>query len=835
MNKPVIYSVGILGAAALLLETTLTRYLAVAQFYHFAFLVISLSLLGFGASGTLLSISKRLRSTPLDKLLPFSCLGFTLALVVTTTVLNYLPFDSFSIAWDQRQFLYLGLYYLAMSLPFLIAGIGIGAAISSSTFESHIVYAANLIGSAIGVILALAVGEVAGIPGAILTSAILVLVGFLIFPRMRASKIGKLAMIACSLATIAVGISIGANNMLDSPLLITISPYKQLSLQLQVPGARRIYGSWNAISRVDLLANVGTHKLPGLSYAVDSDLPEQYALTIDADDTLAVPIIGSSGFPAAGYLPEHIAFLLKPRGNVLIVDLGGGLPIQQAKWGDAGQIVALYENQLIFEILSNTPESSALVNDPGFIYIRAPIRGYLIRSPKHYAVIFLPLNNNFRPVSNGAYSLSENYHFTIEMFSQMTNLLDENGMIVFSRWLQTPPSESLRSLTTISQALRRSGITDPEQKIAAYRGIQTMTFLIKPSGWEPDELGALREFTNSRKFDLVWAPDIQETEVNIHNKLPEPFYYQSFQSYLDSENPTEFIAAYPYAISPPVDNRPFFFHFFKWEQTPEILGAFGKTWQPFGGSGYFVLIILLGLVLAMSLLLIILPLVVAKMTRGRKTSQGKAIEAANIRNHQPRFHIDVFLYFALIGTGYLFIEIALFQKYILLFGNPPYSFSIVVATILLFSGLGSLLSHKASRVGLTIFIPLVLLAVFLPIISQFVLDQALGWSITGQILIILVYLAPLAFLMGYPFPLGISYQERIDPNIIPWTWAINGCASVIASVLATLIALDYGFNRVIWLGAICYIGAMLIFIAWTRNRDQVQISLPSTNASKTYS
>ncbi len=833
MNKPVIYSVGILGAATLLLESTLTRYLAVAQYYHFAFLVISLSLLGFGASGSLLSISQRLRNTPLNDLLAISSLGFSFTLAVTYLILNFLPFDSFSIAWDRRQFLLLGLYYLAMSLPFLLAGIGIGAAISAATVDSHIVYAANLIGSAAGVVIALGIGEIAGVSGAILACAILGLVGYMLFPRARASKTGKLVIVLLCLGLFVGGLLIGADSMQNSPLLMAISPYKQLSLQLQLPGARRIFGGWNAISRVDLLADVSTHKLPGLSYTVAIDLPEEYALTLDADETFAVPINADIGFRAAEYLPEHIAFQLQSLQNALILDLGGGLPIHQAVQGNTRQIEAIYENRLIIEALSKIPENAVLLNNPAVNYVRAPIRGYLAFSTERFAVIYLPLNDNFRPVTNGAYSLSENYHFTIEMFVQMINQLDENGIIVFSRWLQTPPSESLRALTTIAQALRLQGITEPDQVIIAYRSIQTMTYLIKPSGWNQDELIALREFTNSRKFDLVWLPDIQETEVNIHNKLPGPVYYQTFRAYLESDNPSKFIADYPYSISPPTDNRPFFFHFFKWEQTPEILASFGKTWQPFGGSGYFVLIILLGLVLAMSLFLIILPLVVARISNQRKTSQNKVSEISNDRNQMPRFQVEVLLYFALIGIGYLFVEIALFQKFILLFGYPAYSFAIVVATILLFSGLGSFFSHISSRVSTSVYIPLVLVVGFSPLVSQVVLNQALGWSLPGRILIVFVSLAPLAFFMGYPFPLGISCVEGINSKIIPWAWAVNGCASVVASVIAALIALDYGFNEVIWLGAVCYLGAMIIFILWSRRGWLNQSSIPGFNATKT--
>ncbi len=174
LSRGLFYSVGALAGAALMLESTLTRMLAVAQYYHFAFLVISLALLGFGASGSILTLfpswmTKQYndgRPSGIDRIVNIAGAGFAASLAAAYLVINWLPFDSYSIAWDRVQVLYFVLYYLALTLPFLFAGLGIGAVLSSSPGINHRVYAVNLLGSAFGILLGLIVMQMAGVPGA---------------------------------------------------------------------------------------------------------------------------------------------------------------------------------------------------------------------------------------------------------------------------------------------------------------------------------------------------------------------------------------------------------------------------------------------------------------------------------------------------------------------------------------------------------------------------------------------------------------------------------------------------------------------------------------------
>jgi hypothetical protein len=212
--------------------------------------------------------------------------------------------------------------------------------------------------------------------------------------------------------------------------------------------------------------------------------------------------------------------------------------------------------------------------------------------------------------------------------------------LVITRWLQTPPTEDIRTLATIEVALAARGIEIPGTHIAAFRELRTITFVVSNQPLAAADLAAIRAFVDSRGYDLVWLPGISPQEVNLHNRLPEPIYYQAASALL--ADPREFIQRYEFDIRPPTDNRPFFFHFFRWAQTPEILAEIGHTWQPFGGSGYFVLVALLILVVVFALVLILGPLAV------RQPSAALVTAPVDIR-------LRTLVYFSMLGLGFLYL------------------------------------------------------------------------------------------------------------------------------------------------------------------------------------
>ena len=599
MNNRNMLAVAALAAATLCLESTLIRLLAVAQFYHFAFLVISLALLGFAASGSLLSLSPRLRAAPIPALLAACGAAFALSVLAAFLAINWLPFDSFTLFIDRRQIAIFILYYLALSLPFLCSGLGIGAALASAREGSHAVYAANLFGSAGGVLLAPLLLNLAGVPGALIGSALL---GSLPALAGRAStplQVGWPRRVATIFLVIGLPLLVWlatGNAEWRAPLGLVISPYKSLSYARLYPGAQQLLGRWNAVSRLDLMAGAGTRTLPGLSYTYPQIPPEQLGLSIDADNLSPVTLSTPEDFPAAAYLPEAPAFELRQGRRVLVLEPAGGLGVLQALAGGAGQVTAVLPNPLIARALARAAPQADPYLDPGVDLQTATGRVFLEQDSEQYGLIYLPLTDAYYPVTSGAYSLHESYSLTVEMFTRALSRLEPDGILVATRWLQTPPSESLRLFATLAEALEEIGVPEPGQSLFATRGVQTITAFVQPDGWSPAELAALRSFAAERRYDLVWAPDIQPDETNRYNRLPAAEDYLALKALLETPDRESFYASYPLDVRPASDDHPFFFHFFTWRQIPEILSGLGRTWQPFGGSGFLVLFGLLVLV-----------------------------------------------------------------------------------------------------------------------------------------------------------------------------------------------------------------------------------------------
>jgi hypothetical protein len=360
--------------------------------------------------------------------------------------------------------------------------------------------------------------------------------------------------------------------------------------------------------------------------------------------------------------------------------------------------------------------------------------------------------------------------------------------------------------------------------MVAFRGFNTATVLLKNGAFTPDELSAIRTFLAERAFDLTYAPDVQPEETNRYNILPESKYYQTYTTLLHAKPRETFYDDYDYDVRPPTDDHPFFGHYFKWAQTSQVLAEFGKAWQPFGGAGYFVVVALLLLAILLAVALILLPVAIWKRAN---------------RNAASPFPLRNLLYFGLLGFAFLFVEIPLLQRFILYLGYPAYAVTVVLFSLLFFSGWGSRWSDRIPlRLSLATLVVLILIA---PLLLPRFFAWTLGLPLTIRLGLTALVLSPLGLLMGVPFPAGIRLMKRVqargvvlsdqstDPEdeaqggSIPWIWAVNGAASVIASILSALLALTFGFSWVLRLGALCYAGAWITVLARPdvlRRRDQ---------------
>jgi hypothetical protein len=525
MFSRTIFGVAALATATLLLESVLTRFLAVAQHYHFAFLVVSLALLGFGASGSILALFPHLHSKVnstghvtrkrSERLILFACLAFSISVGLAYFVVNIIPFDSYSIAWERRQLLYFVLYFLVLTLPFLFAGLGIGAALLANAGRSHIVYAANLIGSGIGAVLALGALWLAGVPGGMLVSALVALLAAYQMITVKRQKGNHLVLAAVVLVGTLIFIGMTAVNISNrSPIGLTVSPYKGLAQALRYPGSDLIFSRWNAISRVDVIADAGIRMLPGLSYTYRGIPPPQYGISVDADSLQPINLIEPEEFGAANFMAESIAFELRRDGQVLVLEPGGGLGVLQALTGGTEEVTSVISNPLVRQGVRVTSPQTDIFSHPGVRVVYETVRVFLQRDRNFYDLVYLPLTDTYRPVTSGAYSLTETYDLTVTACEGMLARLSSEGILVSTRWLQVPPSESIRFIATIVTALEKGSIVQPEDALVAFRGIQTMTVLVKPNGWHESELMIVREFAQNRHYDLVWAPDILPEETN---------------------------------------------------------------------------------------------------------------------------------------------------------------------------------------------------------------------------------------------------------------------------------------------------------------------------------
>ncbi|MBE7552944.1 MAG: hypothetical protein HS126_17875 [Anaerolineales bacterium] len=840
----------LISAATLAFQVTLTRFFALAQGHHLAFMAVSLALLGAGASGTFLSL-KPSAASRWQRTVTTGAALFTLSLPAAYLAINYLPFDAYRLALERSQLAWLALYYLALTTPFFFSGLVVGATLAARPERAGSLYAANLLGSGLGPPLALVSLATVGGPGTVFLCALL---GWLATLTCQGSGFGRQGLEIEQwpantkpsnperISTLyalrltppsrfilypAITILLLVLTFYPPPFFdVRLTPYKSLSQALLYPGSEIIFQQWNAFSRIDVIRSAGIRSAPGLSFAYSGELPPQLGLLVDGDNLS--PITRPTQPTFTPYLPLALAFELRPAADTLILEPGGGLAVLTALQSGAGAVTVVQSNHTVVEALNHNfagftgntygdPRVTLTVDDP---------RSFLRRTSRQFDLIIWPLTDSFRPVTAGAYTLNEDYRYTVESFADALDHLSPNGLLVMERWLQLPPSESLRLWGTAIAALHQSGDRPEEQQLLALRTLQTSLIGVARSPLSGEDLTRIRQFSEQRQFDLIWLPGLHPEETNHFSIVPGDPYYHTFAELLRASDPAAFFVTYPYAVAPPTDDHPFFFHFFKWQQIPEILQSLGWSWQPFGGSGYLVLVVLLALVVVLSAGLILLPLLWKKDEGGTPwRGQGTKAEERKISSFTPALRAGAsvlhpssfFFYFALLGLGFLFVEIPLLQRFILYLGQPAYAFAAVTSTLLVAAGIGS--GYLSPRLPLRLALLLItLLVIIYPFLLPPLFDATLKFPFAGRVAITAVALFPLGVLLGIPFPGGLRRVAQYSPGLVPWLWAVNGCASVISAVLAAMLALTWGFAVVLWGAALAYGLAGLVILPGIRGR-----------------
>ncbi len=794
-------SIGLLSAAALGYEVLLMRIFSIIQWHHFAYMIISLALMGYGFSGTFLSLLQRWLVRRYTHVYFANLVLFGLTVILCFILAQSISFNPEEILWDYHQLLGLVIIYLLLSLPFFFAANAIG--LSMMTYHHHVsrIYAFDLFGAGIG-------------------SLGIILLLFAAFPPMALTILGILGFVAALIALWELRLAArlplsGILIVLLLPLTylgtqteLAISPYKALNQLLRITGTQIIKERSSPLGLVSVVksSQIPLRHAPGLSLNATSEPPPQLALFTDAEAMTA--ITEYHGQPEkldyldqlTSAMPYH---LYRPE-RVLILGAGGGSEVLQALYHKVPRIDAVELNPDIVELVRDDfgEFSGHLYRQKSVNLHIAEARGYLTDNNESFDLIQIAQLDSFNASSAGLYALNESYLYTVEAMQIYLSHLKANGYLSISRWIKMPPRDTLKLFATAVAAMKQAGIDNIEQRLLLIRGWQTSTLLIKNGAISGAEINALRQFCGSRSFDLAYYPGIRESEANRYNILKQPYFYLGASAFL-GKDPPGFIERYKFNLSPATDDRPYFFQFFKWSALPEILVLRGQGGMPLLEWGYLLLLATLIQALAASLVLIILPLWFFRKTEKKQIGQVK-------RSH-------IFVYFSALGLAFLFMEITYMQKFILFLHHPLYAASVVLTAFLIFAGIGSgwLQRRQHHRSNHTALLYPVSGIVILGTAYLFLLDPLFEHLMTLpiylKILISILLIAPLAFCMGIPFPLAILHLGQLSPAQIPWAWGINGCASVISAVLATLLAIHFGFTFVIVVALLLYILVLFSF------------------------
>ena len=782
----IFFFVGLCSFSTLAYEIVLTRIFSISLWYHFAFMIVSIAMLGLGASGTILSLFPRFRH-PAHLGSYGLALGATLS--TSTLIANQIPFDPVALSWSGFQITYIGLYYLVLAVPFFMTGLIIATALSSLSQQSGLVYGADLLGAGLGSLGVLGLMTLVSPERLVFVLSMVALGACFILPG-RTTRV-----LALGLMLLNLGMLI----LLPEFVRIRMSPYKGLQVALRYPGAERLGTYDSPFSRIDFFRSPAVRFAPGLSLIYIEPLPEQIGVSIDGGEINAITSVrdpASMGF--LSYLPAALAYEIRKREDVLVLDPQGGLHVLVAEHYGARNIDKVESTPFLTERIARDMGSFS-----GEIYSKQTWSGlgrsWLRSQQRKFDLIELSF---LRPIPSGSFSISEDYRFTVEAFEIYLHSLKPDGVLSINLFLLPPPRTEWRLLATLVTAMEGLGLPEPERRIATIRSWGSLCIIAKRSPWSPGDVEAIREFSRRRKFDLVHCPGVKEEETNIHVRMPSNEYFEGFQNLLNPDTRGNFIKSYLFDIEPVYDQNPFFNYYLKLENLLQIYHRMGEKWQFFIEEGYLLPVAFVQ-VLLLSSVLILLPALFGK----KGVSDGCPAYSLGFARQ-----LLVLSLFACLGIGFMFVEIALIQKMILPLEHPSYAVATVLTSLLLGSGMGSLLSqwvrHLRTRwIAAAIAGLIVLASIVLPHFSELIATV----SFPLRILFVCFLLFIVGLPMGIPFPLALKTLGENHGRLIPWAWAVNGCVSVLAPLLAIMLAMAVGFQIVLWAGAGAYLLGFAIF------------------------
>jgi hypothetical protein len=780
--------VGLASFSTIALELMLTRIFSVTMYYHFAFMVISIAMLGLSVSGVAIYLFPGLfrdrRAPALASL--FMLLFCGLCVWTLRTALA----NPISLAHWRSNLGTLGLLYLTAGLTLLSSGFAISLAIASAKERIGMVYAFDLVGAALGCVFVIPTVSGFGAPGAILACAAVGAIAALLF-----------ALSAGDTASLPVKATLAGASAVAALVLLGLAPGENTAHRFGIArnpekflGRRAVeFEKWNSFSQITVTPAGPDHKW----------------IFIDADAATRLwsGAIARDGYQAPRRFGEvrvaALVYSIRHERPALIIGPGGGTDITSALSHGVPRVVGVEVNPIIVNDVVRGRYAGFdgdLYRDPRVNVVVDEGRSYIRRSGEQYGSIQATLVDTWAASSSGAFTLSENNIYTVEAFEEFLNHLAPGGVLAVTRWYDpSNPKEFLRLVALGREALERRGV-DPktiyQHFVLATDGERRGTLLLDRDAFTTADLDGLADKAVEGKLQLLFTP--QPTK--------HPFERDAFiDSYLRAPDGAAFLAKLPYNAAPVTDDRPFFFYTLHRGEMLSILGHLSQL--DLRNLGVAILLMLLILSAALTLVLVVAPLLV--------------FERRSLDSDRSR-KLRVLGYFLCLGLGFILVEIGFMQRFVLFLGHPMYSLAVILASLLAASGAGSALSDWGSRryglrgyVRRAIGLLAGLLAIYALVLTP-LFHALLGIPLAARIVIAVVLVSAPGLLMGALLPSGVRMANELGRGTVAWAWGLNGAASVVGSILAMALSMNFGFTLSLFVGIGVYLCGMLLLTGAAR-------------------
>lgn len=797
-------AMGLITLVTLNLELLFTRVISVMAYYHLSFFIISIAVLGMTAGALLTYVWPQVLAP--RRALPATADAFFLSIPVTVgCAFAITQTDSFNLTGS----LALALAATLTSIPFVLSGILVSLTLTRCGLPYGRIYAADLVGAALG--------------------------SLLFVPLLDRVSPGGMALLLSGLAALAswayrrfYRVGGGRLPLAWAPLMVVVVPLTEATgvglVPLSAKGQRIdpdavLFQSWNSHSFV-MVEKVRTH-LPsmwGASPKMPATLVQEAYLTIDGGAGTPFPRFDGRLEPIRwlNYDVTTVPYQIQQANTAAIIGAGGGRDLMSALVNGVSDVVGIEVNALIIDLhQGRVPELarfSQVSQQPGVTLVHDEARSYLSRSPQHFDVIQMSLVDTWAASAAGAYSLTENGLYTREGWHTFLDRLTDRGLFSVSRWYTAAgQNEATRTLALAVSVCLERGLTPARDHIALVASSSVATLIISRQPIQGLLRQRLEEVCQKYEFQLLQAPD-------------RPSNLPLYQELVDCTSEAELTQVCDRQIldfSPTSDNRPYFFNQLRFWRPDTVLIA--KT--EYGGAA--------GNLRAAGTVLMLLVLSLLAVAAGifwplRKVGLPEGLP--------PKVFRAGLLYFVAIGLGFMLIEMALIQRFSLVLGHPSYSLACVIGSLVLATGIGSALSEylPVQRPGLFLVFPVVILLVQL--VAWALLPGAALWAVTEpistRVAVTLAFTVPCGLVMGLGFPLGMLQITRYGDAVAPWMWGINGAASVVGTILAILISMSLGISATFLAGMACY-GLMWLANYWLRQLNQSAEPAPTVaeNAS----